>query len=654
MPGRSTLAAVVIAVASSAVLSPGVSLADPPTATNPAQPPATSKPAGIPLKSLPPSVRLGVRVNLVERQFAVIPTLVLVPDRASFLAAIRGWTTAPKSATRYPVLIDDGRWSTRQRIIQFVRAFNPSTVVRWDGTIDKTTPAAIAKASVPLEDTPAIVWGAPDAPGLKKQWESVGFLPPGVVVCAKGDPADVAGAALAAWHGQPIIYADPPNSADPTGYMTIAQADAMSAQITGALPGIGYTWNEIGDDIDSVTLCMTSPVKVYLGDGDRRKFYAITDVIGRSDEAGKRKRWAWCGQIMGDAPRAAYDAMCALFLRPDRAWLFDGYDSSQGWSDYDMTATAAELSKININAVVDDGPSGRSLADLRRRAAGTRKAEGVQTAGLGVDAGLIAVTTSGNSEFFDLRPGQGRSVDVPILRRPAMVYFVHSFSAAAPRLRWTVGGMWLERGAYAYLGSVDEPMLSGFIPTPIAMRRLATGLPFGAAVRHDDSPPWKLSVHGDPLITFGPQGPRKESLPLPITNTSDVAAQLPALLKDRDFERALWTLALTGRDRNAARLLAAIAKDDPDRFTPAVALAGISSAYAVGDYQTFLTAAEKIAPLMRDKDRLDRDGLAEVRDMVWQAINPGAARPDARETDLLQSFMRPEVMDRDRAESGAK
>src|SRR5262249_1871807 len=161
---------------------------------------------------------------------------------------------------------------------------------------------------------------------------------------------------------------------------------------------------------------------------------------------------------------------------PDSAWLFDGYDSSQPWILWDMTKAAGELDRIGIKSVLDDGPNGQGLSDLRVRAAGVRQGPTSSLKGepgMGIDAGLIAGNTSGKPEFVDLKPGQGKPVDIPVLRRPAMVYFVHSFSAWSPTARSTIAGVWLERGAYAYLGSVDEPMLSGFLPTPLAMARLA-------------------------------------------------------------------------------------------------------------------------------------------------------------------------------------
>ncbi len=616
-----------------------------------AQPPAQSTSPGspakaIPVQSLPPVLRLGARVNIVERQFTVIPTVVIVPDEASYLAAIAKWQTAATSAIRYPILIDNGSWACRVRIARFIHAFNPKSIVRWSAPRDiAKLPEALDIRQRFIENTASAAWGAPTPAELKKQWDALGFAPPGVVVCSIKDPAWTAAVALAAGHGQPIIWIDIPTFGDPPTYLMPEAAEAIASSIAKGLDALPYKWNALGDDIDAVTLCATTPSKVFLGQGDKRRYFALTDWIGRADEAHKRERWAWCGQILGDSPRAAYDAMCALFLQPENAWLFDGYDSSEPWNKFDMTAAAAELARIGIKSLLDDGPSGKGVADLQARCAGIRQPN--PAAGMGVDAGLIAFNSKGNPDFFTLGNADARPVDVPILRSPGMVYFVHSFSAAMPMYRSTVGGMWIDRGCYAYFGSTDEPYLQAFVPTPNAMARLASGIPWGAVGRTDGGDIWKLAVHGDPLITFGPRPPRATSPAVPLADAADIALKLPDQLKQRDFESAMWTLALTGRDREAAKLLGALAKDDPAACTPGVALAGIPSAFYTGDYSALLLGMTKAIPALADSTRIKRDGLDEVRDMFWHAVSPSLLHPTAQEADLLPLFLRPDSFGRD-------
>lgn len=631
----------------------GPAVADPPAKG--AEPSASAPKPGagvVGLQELPPPIRLGARVNIVERQFTVIPTVVLVRNEASYVAAIASWQTSVTGALRFPVLIDDGTWAARMRIARFVRAFAPKSVVRW-GAKTPAWPETPGARQERIEASAAGAWGAATPAELKKAWSTLGFVPPGVVVCSMKDPAWTAGLALAAGHGQPILWIDPPPFGDPTMYVEPQSADQLNGKIVQGLEGLGRPWAKTGDEVEAVTLCMTTPSKVWLGPTDKRKYFSLTDWIGRSDEAHGRKRWAWCGQIMGDSAHAAYDAMCALFLLPERAWLFDGYGSTEPWIAYDMTKTAAELEKVGIASILDDAPGGMTLAGLRTRAAGVRQGQSPPgaEAGLGVDAGLIAFNTSGNADFFDLKSGQARPVDVPILRRPAMVYFVHSFSASSPMSRATVGGAWLERGAYAYLGSADEPYLQAFIPTPRAMARLAAGAPWGAAVRMDEGDIWKLVVLGDPLITIGPRGARSDKPAVPLADAEEVGDGLAEQLRGRDFENAMWTLAMTGRDKDAARLLAAVVKDGGEACTARAALAGLGSAFFAGDYQTFLLGVGKAAPDLADPERVRREGLAEVRDMVWQAVWPSMSRPSDLEADALVACLRPEMLERDTKEA---
>lgn len=620
-------------------------------AQQPGTPPA-QKPTGkmVDLSTLPPSLRLGARTNLIHRQIAIRPTVVIVPDAASYVAAIARWRIAEKDPLIYPVLIDDGTFAARVAIARFVRAFKPTSIVRWNATgEDAKLPESATLRKSRLGEVQAAIWGAPSAAELPKRWKDAGFAPPGVVVASPGDSAWPAAFALAAARGQVLVWIDPPAFGDVTGYIPLENAESFRGRLDAALDATGFRWNALGDDVDAVTLCFTSPSRVFLGEKDKRGYFALTDVVGRSSESTGRKRWAWCGQIMGNEPAAAMSAMSAIFLVPERAWLLDGYDSTRPWSEYDASATSDLLGKTTLKVVVDDAPGGASLEMLRRRLAGTP-----EMPGFGVDAGLIAVNSSGQAQWFDLKPGQGLVGDVPVLRRPAMVYFVHSFSAWSPTERSTVAGAWLDRGAYAYLGSVHEPLLQGFVPTPLAMRRLLEGLPWGAAVRFDDGPAWKIAVYGDPLITFGPQGPRVEGeLPLPGLPPRTMGDELASHLKSRELARAVSALAIQGRDADAVRLIMATAKDQPGALSPEFGLAGIESACAMGDLSALLTCAEALRPIMYDQVRLKREGALVVKDMVWQALGPRimSATLSEREARVLPHFLRIETLDRDRAEA---
>lgn len=632
---------------------------------NPARPSVSQPAADAPI---PPALRLGARVQGISRAQRIVPTLVIVPDEASYVAALEVWSTGPNGGLRFPVLIDDGTWAARIRIARFVRGFRPATVLRWQARGDKAKlPVDPAALQARLQSVVNTAWGVDASSGtspadltkdLAKHWQSVGLTPPGVIAASPKDPTWTAAIALSAFRGQPIVWVDSGISADPAGYIGPDTAERLNRQIVEGLKAMPWTFDAVGDDIESITLCLNVAERVFLGQNNKAVYLALSDMLGRTNEAAGYKRWAWAGHILGNAGSSAYDAMSALFLAPANAYLADGYADQPPFSDYDLTKTATDLEKGGIRTIVDDRASGIGLSELRLRSAGTRAGTTVKVAAaaltegaMGIDAGLIFVNTSGNPEFFDLTPGQGKPADVPILRRPGLVYFVHSFSAASATSPDTVGGRFRQRGSYAYVGSVHEPFLQGFVPPQRVVRRLQVGMPLAAAVRPDDGAPWKIAVLGDPLIMLSPPSQRIDQSAVELPGAQRVEDELPLQLKSRSMAAALWSLAYLGREVDASRLLAAIERDDPAGFTPDVALAGLSSAFFVGEYPTFLKAVNGVLPLLDDERRVTREGLADIRDMFWQAIFPTMGRPTPQEAALFAPMLRKDMLQRDLADA---
>lgn len=644
---------------SAAPVSPAPAPSAPPTPPTPPTPPADpAKPAALNLAAFPPPQRLGIRANFLQRQLGIIPTLVLVPDEGSYIAAIRGWSTGPKGATRYPVLIDDGSWASQQRIMRFARAFKPKSIVRWQAPeAERRLPDDLDARRSLIESAVASAWSvhapAPTTPAaLRAEWKKFDFEPAGAVIAWPDDPAWPAALALAASRGQPIIWVKPTNP-DVNGSLDLPALDAISGAVIAGLEETGYAFRTLGDTIDALTLCLNVPSKVWLGDASEAKYYATTDVLGRTVKEPRRDRWAYASQIFGDRPSSAYDAMCGLFLVPDNAWLFDGYDSTQPWVLWDMTRAAEPLrQKAGMTVLLDDpeGGAGASIRELRDRAAGSNPNQPARLPG--IDAGLISFNTKGNPDFFTLNPGNAKPADIPLLRRPAMVYFVHSFSFNQPANLSTVAGVWLSRGVYAYIGSVHEPTLGGFTPTPYLTGRMAEGAAWAAAARENDSKVWKIAVFGDALIAFGPQGPRL-SAPLPLAQPTILADTLAPLLIERKFADALRLLALQGRDADAARLCLAIAKDSPADLTPEAALAAVSSCFFSGDAAAFQTAATACLPALQDQQRVERERLQPVRDMIWHALWPDLGKLTPQQATLLAGALRPENLARDAQEGYA-
>ncbi|MCC6971937.1 MAG: hypothetical protein IT434_17135 [Phycisphaerales bacterium] len=592
-----------------------------PPAQPSAQPPTqTSDNPGRTLESLPPPVRLGVRSDLLRRQRPVVPVLVLVTDEASYIEAIAAWS--PRAI--YPVLFDDGQLATRENIARFVRAFRPDKIVRWKaGAPD---PAAPVQRTARVDAALRRSWGAPPTitqTELVNAWRQMGLAPPGVVVADENDPAWTAALALAAARAQLIAWVDVRNAINDA--MRPDEARDYAAKIEGVLERSGLSWRALGDNLDAITICQNAPPKILAtqgtpAPGDPRRqpakpgdVFATTDFIGRHDPEGGAERYAWTSQIFGSEAQASYRAMAAIFTMPDRAWLFDGYEDKQPWNAWDATRAGDILKTAKFTVTLDDTPR-QSRDDWRARAAKP------------LDAAIVFINSSGNCDFFNLQPGVGKPGDIPMLLRPAAVHIVHSWSAQYPAGRETVCGRWHAAGAFAYFGSVQEPYLGAFLPTPAIAERLLAGAPWAAAARIDNYPTWRLNSFGDPLFTLGEPAPRLTADKLPLTNTTDVADDTRAALASKNIALGLRGLTLQARDDDASRLaLAALGK--PETVDASVAMEAILPLFRAGNSDAVRRAFEKL-DANTAKDPL-------LRDALWLVSIPDLRNAPARELLLV-------------------
>lgn len=586
-------------------------------------------------------MKLGVRAEAVRRAWPVIPVVVVVPDEISYIRAIGSWTIKG----RFPVLIEDGSPGSFEDIARFVRGFKPERVVRWSA-VESGTPGASAwpedgeQRRELIESTMRRVW-KDLSPGsalatnrdLIPLWIKGGITPPGIIVADESDPAWTAALALAVGHAEPLVWLKAQQGVN--GAMPLEQFGVMAGTVESACDQLGLTWRDEGDDIDAITLCLNLPVKVQLDPGNT---VATTDLLGRLPEQGTPspahprehgKRWAWAGQIFGTEAQAAYRAMCALFIHPRAAWIFDGYPDTKPWNVFDGTAAGKVFEKAGMPVTVEDSPR-QSERQWRL------------TTGAGLDAGVVLVNTKGMAEDFELEPGKCRSGDVPFLNVPAMVHFVHSWSAAMPAERGTVAGRWMERGAYAYLGSVQEPMLQAFVPTPQVAARLMMPCAWGAAVRLVDSPAWKLAVIGDPLITVGP-APAKAEIPFPLGAAADIEEQARGEVGARAFASAIRDFVLLGHDQDAAKLAGALLREDAKEVTPEVAEISIMP----------LARTHNLTGLVKAYSMLPANLASQgaLRDALWQACYaPMPGTDDQTMLTVLRTNMRMDQIGRDAAE----
>lgn len=537
-----------------------------------------------------PIRRAGLRADLIRRAQQVVPAVVLVTDARSYLAAVGAW----EGQRRFPVLWDDGTLHAREDIARFVRAFEPERVLRFKAGDDAPAwPRARADREARFLQTLAQASDqrVPDYDAYLRALRQGGLVSPGIVLTDVDDNAWPAALALAAARVQPAGFvANPSNLTRP---LTPDQADLLeeAAQRTALATGLG--WQGIGDAIDAVTLCLNTGTRVRTGE-EARDWLSTTDRVGRLGRNGEGRRWANTGQIFGSSAQATYRAMCALFLTPRDAFIFDGYDESEPWVTYSGRSASQALTEFGMDTQLHNRPGNTSAHWTAMTARPLR-------------AGIILINSHGTQAVLNFPGGAVRGSNTPLLQQPAIAHVVHSFSLQSPANRNTVGGSLLDRGVYAMLGSVDEPFLQAFVPTPLVARRLAAGMNFAAAVRIDDAPVWKLTVMGDPLITLGPAGNRLEdqSPDLPGT-TTDLDDELRAALGDKDLAAAAEILTLLGRDADAARLAVAVIDDKQATLTADLAAAAIPALFrnsrhehVVNAYAN-LTDEQRAEPVLAD------------------------------------------------------
>lgn len=602
----------------------------------------------MPLSEAPVATQLGARVVRVARAVPTIDAVVVVPDDAAYVAAVSSWTLR---GGRFPVLIDDGTPEAAEAIGRFVRAFAPSRVVRWDADA-KAWPDDPAERFKLMNLAALRVWSLNpadpptegDAGRFVARFNNLGFQPPGIVVIDPRDPGWAAGLALAAGRGQPMMRYDGGNN--PQGNVDPGSAANLQKSIEGFLESLKLGWNSLGDAIDAITLSYNVQAKCAIakpGDPNSFEIIATTDLIGRK-AADPGTRFAWCGQIFSTSTAdAASRAMSSLFLQPTDAFLFDGYDQGQPWETFDATVAGELLKKAQISASVVDYPAGTEKGWRERTRTPVR-------------AGLVFVNTMGNADFFQLQGGgQCKPGDVPILDVPAAVHFVHSWSATEPMARGTVAQRWLERGAFCYLGSVQEPYLQAFVPTPLAAARLCSAMPWGAAVRIDNAPVWKLTVIGDPLYTlstaFGPEPARAvvperaEGATATPVQGSNLADAMRQALKDKKLEDAARLLVMLGRDKDAADLGVATLQGAPQLATSSFCASVIPPMFRAG----------RLAEVVRAYAKLDTQDQArgDLKDFVWFAATPTLiGKPDQATLTAMKLAVREDQIARDATELG--
>lgn len=579
-----------------------------------------------------PLLRAGLKAGLLRQVQQTLPFVVIVDDAPSYLYAISQW----EGMLRFPILWDDGRVESREHIARFVRAYQPERVLRLDEDGDWSFPDASAfdERSAQIDRALAMALSEqqtdwrPILEGMGQQ----GVKSPGIVLTDPSDRAWAGALALSAGRLQPIGYMKRPARIHEE--LDTEMATNIENQAILLARSTGRTWAKMGDDIDAITLAMNTGPKIKTGSGARDRL-ATSDRVGRRGQNGSGERWAYCGQLIGNEAESVYRAMCALFLEIDQAYIWDGYPADLPWSTYDGSQAGKTLEDGGMRVETHDQPR-NSIQDWYLR--------NVRPVGdLDGDPGsalLMLMNSKGSAWRFDLDGGQqeeGYAADMPMFNVPAALHLVHSFSLQRPHHRGTVGGVLLERGVYLYAGSVDEPFLGGFVPTPDIARRMAVGVSFATAVRNPKADVWKIAVMGDPLVTVGSAGRRVEAS-LAIDSLVDLEERVKQRIEGEDFSGAIVDLVLLGRDRDAARLAKALMSDRPEAFTPDAARAAMGALQRAGEFVAMIDCFERLDPKGRE------DGI--MRDYLWLVSPYVLARGEqddalrARTEALLRSSLR--------------
>lgn len=573
-----------------------------------------------------PGFILGQRANLVIGARIISPMLVIVRSTDDYLDALAQWSTR----AIFPILIDDGSDAAQENIARFVRAFEPEVVVRWNSATD----APVSTIRERTERAIRAAWDIEAEKPIIEAWRAIGYTPCAVIIASEQHAPWTAAAALGAARGLPIAWIDR-RPGNPNAIMTPEEARSIADHASNLASDLGLSWRALADDIDGVAICLRIPGRIREQGGNNDAFLALTDVVGRHADG---SRWAYAGWIFGDEATSAYQAMCSIFLNTNSAWLFDGYRPDFA-PPYNLARAADAFEQSGWELTFTPAEAGHRNAWRQR----TQRS---------IDAGFIHVNSAGHSNWFNLSDQRVYASDIPPLQRPAIVHFIHSFSAQSPANDTTIAARFLDHGAFAYVGSMHEPTLGAFLPLDNLMARLGIGMPLGAAARIDGAPEWRIQIFGDPLTSLVRRGERRVET-TPPENTRPLRDLIREQLRDRNIPDAVRNMAMLGQDAQIIRLARATLADFTNNGDDSgldregiaqLARAALPVAFRNGDTEIFAQLYLALDPA--DAKRHD------LRAMLWQIMRPElrGGDPTPLHVSLLRAHVRNDSMVEDAAE----
>lgn len=582
-------------------------------------------------EELPWQIRLGLRSASLTERIPVIDQVVLVPDLATWLDEIERWSLRG----RWPVLLEDDRYTRL-----FVRSFKPGRIIRRAAVRGKDLPGDADVLEARAGEIARSAWSVqtegnvPES--LSEIYEGLGWVPPGIVATSFEDPAWPAALALAIGRGQFLEgleddYGSANKSLGPAGVARLESAIQRMFEETG------LSWEVLGDDLDAFTLCMELPIRVELPLPESMRVnvrnrpgqrpdapLSLTDYVCRNVDG---SRFAICGWIWGSHERSIYMAMCSLFIERDSVMLVNSYESKGNWKAFDIIDAGGVLQEAGYEVQGVNGGENATLGAWQR----------LVMDGIGSD--VLVFNSSGPANSMNLgRSTVGKTKDIPALSHPLALHMIHSFSLRYPEDRKTIGGRWLDRGVYAYVGSCEEPYLHAFMSPDALVERIVNFVPFLVASRMDNGEmgkPWRVVTIGDPLMLIEPPPKRKLNRVrqvLPVADGDvDLRMALASSLRgiDGPVDPAVFRdLYLLSHDELARKLWERELQDAPEAGQ---AEAILPLLFSQGDASGYLEAY-----------RLAGEPDGEAREMLWTLHLPRLQRlRSMQDLALFQRSLRP-------------
>ncbi len=413
---------------------------------------------------------LGRKILALRQAIPTASRVVLVPDSATFLKAIQQWSLEE----RYPILIEDDRYTPL-----FLNQFQPQEIIR----LPTAKQLLVQENKEVMDKAVAAAWET-HPKSLKKTWEELGWKPPGVVITSVYDPAAVAAVSLAADRGQPLLFLEG-YFGDVNTTLSPRSWEHLKQEVNRLVESTEYDYKKLGDTLDTITLVGKFPVKYQ--SPKNYQILAVTDGLGRDEN---QQRYAITGWIYGSPERAVYQAMCAIFLQHNTALLYDSYPQTGSWRGYHFEEFSLETFKsLRLDVTLIEQPK-----------ANEETWQKITDQPWNYD--LTFINSRGGKANFAVGNGDVSVAEIPRLKTPTAMYMIHSFSATTPADFNTIAGRWLDYGVYAYVGSVDEPYVTAFVPPQAVISRLSFQVPFLVASRYVKTPPWKVTTIGDPLLVI--------------------------------------------------------------------------------------------------------------------------------------------------------